>query len=322
MAAQILPFIDGAQDALESQRLSIQQSAESRQNAEFAGQQQLRQLQIDSERAAAPIRQQLLQQELDTSKQAYTQSAQNFAQRSAMAPGDLTLQQQQITGNDQKLQQSKYQSAQDIINDTLTNEHQRITNKLGTQALDQNAEKMIMDKAANNLGIALRPQTERALLLKPLVDHGVMDPQTAQQILNAPDVSKSLEDEMLATLGPIQTANFKHYDKLSQQQDSKDDVAFSMDPKNPRPLPSTQNWQKAMDILGQYMNSRQKVYGDIPTIDPRKDSPDILKTLKSGDVRNVVNPKTGQTHLARWDGKQFVADVNVKDLHGGLNKGQ
>lgn len=304
MPAQLFPLFNRAQQDFENRQsqgqLALQQQEAQRDSAfrqqALAMQQQsaaiqnaLGQQQLANEHNLAPIRQQLLQQELGTNSLAAQTSMQALQQARDMAP----YQQAQAQAN---LQATGIHSLSDVMDQALMGGKYQLSQKLGQSELDQDAARLNQEHSANMTTIALMPPALRAVALKPYLDSGQVDQQTAQAILGAPSAPKDLNNfaqDIGNKLTPQAQVSFLiNLDRAKQQVSPEDQLKAKI---LNVPTNADDGLAKVNAIMAQYAAARSNQvksstdFSTAPTVPLGQDGKVDPTQLKAGAVYNTPN---------------------------------
>lgn len=202
MPAQILPLIDEAQQGLQQIEVQRQQ-----QNDLFNQQLQSRMLQMQEEKSAIenetnmrmqPLRERLMQQEVQKNQQAYQLAAEAAQRASEMHPLELSAREAEIGATKASTQATKTSTARTaqateidwtrMLDDLTNSESSRVHNSMAFGQKQQELDEHIKDRNMAILQAALTlPQPARSPFIDKAIQQGFDLTGVRDELMRAPD---------------------------------------------------------------------------------------------------------------------------------------
>lgn len=301
MPAQILPLMDDTSAALQMERMSNQVNYHEQQLA-------LRETALQNEQNLAPLRQQIMQSELQRSQQAGQESMQRMVQAKQQAPYDLARTQALTQGaqlenqqkqNDIDVQPLKTQrlqiaNAADLHDELMKSETHRLQQSLGQQELDYGPQKHASELASHLSMIASQPQAVREAALEPLKPY--ISPQSYQEVMDAQTSQKDYEDTIRKYLGDEAGLKFQRLQIDAKAPTSSGDSNNIILGKPTRQAQAEANLVQLFHAATQVRDSRRKnVPIDPPMGDNGMPNVDELQPgvpYNTGQGPHTYDPKT------------------------------
>lgn len=319
MAAQVLPLLDDASQLIQTERLQNQsQYREQLLN--------LRAASLQNEQNLNPLRQQIMTTELQRNQQSIQQSAQTWAHqvnmfgseeseaksRAQEAQDSVTQEQAEAPYRQQSAQNTASRSGNEAQEAAFDNAHQaeqyittqeqkQLQIKLGTSQLSKDAQDLAKDRSSYFMAtLGLNPD-ERKIVLQPFVQNNTIDQDMYNQLLSAPDMSKSLGDRIESVLGTDQRVAYDQNGEIAKRNPTNTESILASQGK---PTPQSQALAAQLKIVKSYMDMRDG------KTNPKFQVGDTLGGSKVVDT--LTNKKTGEQgyklssgKIVNWKGEEL-----------------